>query len=127
MKTLEPRAKTNIKHNQNPCQINISIHIEYKLTQLLLTDILIACLLASVIKNLPANPGDTEDKRSTPGWEDLLEEEMPIHSSILAWEIPWTEEAGELQFLGFQRVGQDLATERVHAHLKEPVKSLQHH
>ena len=28
------------------------------------------------------------------GWEDPLEEEMAIHSSILAWEIPWTEEPG---------------------------------
>ena len=30
------------------------------------------------------------------GWEDLLEKEMPTHSSILAWEIPWTEEPGGL-------------------------------
>ena len=30
------------------------------------------------------------------GWEDLLEEEMATHSSILAWEIPWTEEPGGL-------------------------------
>ena len=31
------------------------------------------------------------------GWEDPLEKEMAIHSSILAWEIPWTEEPGGLQ------------------------------
>ena len=31
------------------------------------------------------------------GWEDLLEEEMATHSSILAWRIPWTEEPGGLQ------------------------------
>ena len=31
------------------------------------------------------------------GWEDILEKEMPTHSSILAWEISWTEEAGRLQ------------------------------
>ena len=31
------------------------------------------------------------------GWEDLLEEEMATHSSILAWKIPWTEEPGGLQ------------------------------
>ena len=31
------------------------------------------------------------------GWEDPLEEEKATHSSILAWEIPWTEEPGELQ------------------------------
>ena len=39
------------------------------------------------------------------GWEDPLEEEMAAHSSILAWEIPWTEEAGGLQPMGSQRVG----------------------
>ena len=33
----------------------------------------------------------------SPGQEDLLEEEMATHSSILAWEIPWTEEPGSLQ------------------------------
>ena len=38
-------------------------------------------------------------------WEDPLEEEMATHSSILAWEIPWTEEPGwELQSMGSQRV-----------------------
>ena len=35
-------------------------------------------------------------------WEDPLEEEMANHSSILAWEIPWTEEPGELQSMGSQ-------------------------
>ena len=34
------------------------------------------------------------------GWEDPLEEEMAIHSSLLAWEIPWTEEPGGLQTRG---------------------------
>ena len=37
------------------------------------------------------------------GWEDPLEEEMATHSSILAWEIPWTEEPGGLQSTGSQR------------------------
>ena len=36
------------------------------------------------------------------GQEDSLEEEMAIHSSILAWEIPWTEESGGLQPMGLQ-------------------------
>ena len=40
-------------------------------------------------------------------WEDPLEKEMATHSSILAWEIPWTEEAGGLQSMGLQRVGHD--------------------
>ena len=38
------------------------------------------------------------------GWEDVLEKEMAIHSSILAWRIPWTEEPGGLQSMGTQRV-----------------------
>ena len=41
------------------------------------------------------------------GWEDPLEKEMPTHVSILAWEIPWMEEPGGLQFMGLQRVGHD--------------------
>ena len=39
------------------------------------------------------------------GWKDTWEEEMATYSSILAWEIPWTEEPGGLQSLGSQRVG----------------------
>ena len=37
------------------------------------------------------------------GWEDPLEKEMTTHSSILAWEIPWTEESGRLQSMGSQK------------------------
>ena len=37
------------------------------------------------------------------GWEDPLEEEMETHSSILAWEIPWTENPGGLQSVGSQQ------------------------
>ena len=40
-------------------------------------------------------------------WENPLEKEMATHSSIPAWEIPWTEEPGGLQSMGWQRVGQD--------------------
>ena len=43
------------------------------------------------------------------GQEDALEEEMATHSSMLAWEIPWTE---KLQSMGLQRVGHDLATKQ---------------
>ena len=39
------------------------------------------------------------------GWEDLLEKEIATHSSILVWEIPWTEKPGGLQSMGSQRVG----------------------
>ena len=46
------------------------------------------------------------------GWEDPLEKEMATHSSILAWEIPWTEKPGGLQSMGLPRVEQDLATQQ---------------
>ena len=46
------------------------------------------------------------------GWEGPLEKELVAHSSILAWEIPWTEEPGGLQSTGSQRFGQDLATKQ---------------
>ena len=39
------------------------------------------------------------------GWDNPLEKEMTTHSSILAWEILWTEESGRLQSMGSQRVG----------------------
>ena len=41
------------------------------------------------------------------GGEDPLENEMAIHSSILAWKIPRTDEPGGLQYMGLQRVGHD--------------------
>ena len=42
------------------------------------------------------------------GWEDPLEEGMAIHSSILAWRLPLTEEPGGLQSIGLQRVGHEV-------------------
>ena len=44
------------------------------------------------------------------GWEDLLEKAMAIHSNLLAWRSPWTEEPGELQFMGSQRAGHTWVT-----------------
>ena len=43
-------------------------------------------------------------------WEDPLEKEMAIHSSSIAWKIPWTEEPGRLQSMGLQRVRHDWVT-----------------
>ena len=57
-----------------------------------------------MIKNLPAMQ---ETQVRSLGQEDPLEEEMATHSSVLAWEIPWTEETGELQSMGLQRVRHD--------------------
>ena len=53
----------------------------------------------SVLKNLPANGGDLG---SILGGEDPLEKEMATRSSVLAWEIPRTEEPGRLQSMGSQ-------------------------
>ena len=46
------------------------------------------------------------------GREDPLEKEMATHPSILAWEIPWTEEPGRLLSTGSQRVRHDLVTKQ---------------
>ena len=61
----------------------------------------------SVVKNPPAKQ---EMWVWSLGQEDPGKK-MGIHSNILAWEIPWTEEPGGLQFMGSQGVGHDLATE----------------
>ena len=49
---------------------------------------------------------------SSLGQEDSLEKEMATHSSILAWEIPWTEKPGRLQSMGSQRVRHNLVTKQ---------------
>ena len=60
-----------------------------------------ASLVAQMVKNLPAVQ---ETQVPFLGREDLLEEEMATHSSILAGRIPWTEESGWLQSMRSQRV-----------------------
>ena len=47
-----------------------------------------------MVKNLSASTRDERGEGSMPGRKDPLEKEMATHSSILAWEIPWTEEPG---------------------------------
>ena len=64
-------------------------------------------LLAQTVKNLPAMQ---ETQVESLGQEDALEEGTAIHSSILAWRIPWTEEPGGLLSMRSQRVEQDCAT-----------------
>ena len=61
----------------------------------------------SVVKNLPAMQETQETWVRSLGWEAPLEEEMATHSSILLWELPWTEQPGGLQSMGLQRVGHD--------------------
>ena len=66
-------------------------------------------LVPQMVKNLPAMQ---EMQVQSLGQEDPREKEMATHSSILAWEIPGTGEAGGLQSMRSQRVRQDLATEQ---------------
>ena len=63
-----------------------------------------ASLVAQTVKRLPAMR-DTGVRFL--GQEDPLEKEMAIHSSTLAWKIPWTEELDRPQSMGLQRVGHD--------------------
>ena len=60
-----------------------------------------ASLVAETVKNLPAI---WETQVRFPDWEDPLEKEMATYYSILAWEIPWTEEPAGLQPVGWQEV-----------------------
>ena len=58
--------------------------------------------MAQAVKSLPAV---RETRVRSLCWKDPLEKEMAIHSSILAWRIPWTEEPSRLQSMELQRVG----------------------
>ena len=60
--------------------------------------------MTQMVKILPAM---WETHIQSLGWEDPLEKEMATQSSILVWEIPWTQEAGRLQSMGMQRRGHD--------------------
>ena len=60
-----------------------------------------------MVKNPLANAEMQEMWVQALGLEDLLEEEMATHSSILAWRIPWTEEPGGLLSMGSHRVKHD--------------------
>ena len=79
------------------------LHFQYFLVSLEKCS-LCGFLLAQLVKNLPAMQ---ETRVRFLGQEDPLEKEMAIHSSILAWRIPWREEPGRLQSMGSQRVGHD--------------------
>ena len=66
-----------------------------------------------MVKNPPANAGDMGLIPGSGRFPPTLEEEMATHSSILGWEIPWTEEPDGLPSMGSPRVGTQLST---HAH-----------
>ena len=63
-----------------------------------------ASLVAQLVKNLPVM---RETWVRSLGWEDVLEECMATHSSVLSWRVPWTEEPGGLQPMESQRVRHD--------------------
>ena len=65
-----------------------------------------ASLVAQTVKRLPAMR-ETQVQVQFLGREDPLEKEMAIHSSTVAWKIPWTEEPDRLQFMASQRVRHD--------------------
>ena len=89
-------SATKITQDLNPTQLILSVTPPYETS-----------LTAQLVKNPPAMQ---ETWVQFLGWEDPLEKEMRTHSSIPAWEIPWTEEPSGLQFTEWQRVGHDLAT-----------------
>ena len=67
-----------------------------------------------MVKNLPAKQ---EMWLQSLGQEGPLEKERATHSSVLAWEIPWTEEPSRLQSMGLQKSQQDLATKTMYYHV----------
>ena len=74
---------------RNLCLTQVSHFKKY-----FLLEVLLASLVSQTIKNLPAMQ---EIWVQPLGQKDPMEKEMTTHSSILAWEIPWTEEPGGLQ------------------------------
>ena len=78
------------------------VHSRYPINVCLLLPSLLGFLVAQTVKHLPATQ---ETQVRSLGLEDPLEKETATHSSILAREIPWTEETGRLQSMGLQRVG----------------------
>ena len=66
-----------------------------------------ASQVALVVKNPLATAGDQEARVQSLGREDSLEKGMAVHSSMLAWRTPWTEELGRLQSIELQRVRHD--------------------
>ena len=73
--------------------------------------VVVASQLTLVVKNPPANAGDARDAGLIPGSRRSPEGGHGNHSSILAWEIPWTEEPGGLQSIESERVRHDWATQ----------------
>ena len=76
-----------------------------------------------MVKNPPVNTGDSGDTGSNPGSGRSPEEGNATHSSILAWEIMWTEEPGGLQSKGLQRVRHELSTKQQEQNNDSPLQN----
>ena len=72
-----------------------------------------------MVKNLPANAGDTGDEGWMPESGRYPGGGSATHSSILAWKILWTEKPGGLQSMGLQRVGNDSACRHAQMHVRD--------
>ena len=72
----------------------------------------------SLVAQTVKHPSTMRETQVQPlGQEDPLEKEMAIHSSAIAWKIPWTEEPGRLQSMGLQRVGHDWTTSHAYVNI----------
>ena len=105
---MQCKMSTHKQHSNSPRQMDSHCEKEYHQKWLWSSNVnnvesyegLWTFLVAQIVKNLPAMQ---ETKFQSLGWEDPLEKEMATHSSILALEVPWTEEPEELQSIGSQR------------------------
>ena len=104
-----PHIKSNLiifKQMKHPQSQSSGITMAYILVDIFLILLLHVFHHGSVGKESTCNAGDTGD-RLILGLEVPLEEEMATHSSILAWNIPWTKESGGVQSKVLQRIGHD--------------------
>ena len=94
MKVKEESENTGLKLNIQKTEICVTKHTQH-------TSHAGFCLWASLVaQRVKSLPSMQETLNRSLGGEDLLEKDMPTHSSILAWEIPWTEDPGGLQSTG---------------------------
>ena len=96
-----PRTHIDV---QNPFQLFLSVQFQYFMC--------VPChvwdsLVAQRVKSLPEMQ---ETWVRSLGQEDPLEKKMAIHSSTIAWKVPWTEKPGRLQSMGLKKVRHDWAT-----------------
>ena len=98
LRTTFKSCKRDKDHHRCTLQI-VSGHKDLKYHSIFMVS-----LVAQRLKHLPPL---RETWVQSLGREDPLEKEMAIHSSTLAWKIPWTEEPDRLQSMGSQRVGHD--------------------